>query len=122
MSNIFIDPNNGRIALKIEVGSLQVVGFAIMVLAPDGNSQLESHTGNSQEANPFIIPLKDPMMYKDCYLTGTFVITDPNGEGNKYLVLFSVMQNEADLIPVIALSGITTDKDVLRTGVFHVRQ
>jgi hypothetical protein len=122
LSDIFIDPKNGRIALKIEVGSLQPVSFAILVLAPDGNTELESHPGNSQDANPFTIPLKDPIMYKDCYLTGTFVITDPKGEGNKYLVLFSVVQDEANLTPVITLSGITTDKDVLRTGVFHVRE
>ena len=122
MSNIFIDPKDGRISLKIEVDSLQVVGFSILVLAPDGNTELESHSGNSQDANPFIIPLKDPIMYKDCYLTGTFVITDPNGAGNKYLVVFSVVQNDADLDPVITLSGLTTIKDVLRTGVFHVKE
>ena len=122
MSNIFIDPANGRIALKIKVDSLQVVGFNILVLAPDGNTELETHSGNSQDANPFIIPLKDPVMYKDCYLTGTFVITDPDGAGNIYNVIFSVVQNEADLAPVITLSGITTNKDVLRTGVFHVKE
>ena len=122
MSDIFIDPKNGRIALKIEVDSLQLVGFSILILAPDGNTELESHSGNSQDVNPFIIPLKDPIMYKDCYLTGTFGITDPNGKGNQYLVLFSVVQNDANLKPIITLSGITGDKDVLRTGVFHVRE
>jgi hypothetical protein len=122
MSDIFIDPAKGPISIKVEVNTLQVLSFEMMVLAPNGNDELEHYLGNSQTSNPFLISLNPPASYKDCYFATNFVIIDPLGAGNNYLVHYSVVQNGIDLIPVINISGVTTNGKILRTGLFHVKQ
>jgi hypothetical protein len=124
MSDVFIDPTKGPISIKIEVNSMQAVGYELIVYGADGSTDLQEHHPGNIGANQSIpIKLKKPASaYTSCYFTTTFVIVDPVGAGNHYSIDYFVIQDGDVLNPVIRIEGKTTAGKVVRFATFHLNE
>ena len=120
MADINFIPGKGSIGFQVEVTTPQVVGYQITVIDPDGNTELEHYVG-SQATNPYQVTLPKPAgSYDGCYISGTFVIIDPEGAGNNYNLNFSIRQGGYDLKPVQNIKGKTVDGKLPKTAIFHL--
>ena len=120
MTEIFVDPTKQSISVRVESQSLHIVGFEINVYAADGNTVLETFTGDTK-TNPFIKSLsKKPSDYAGGYISGTFKVIEPNGKDFTYTLEFSIVIEDAIIHPDNTLSGITRNGIAKVVSTFHL--
>jgi len=121
MSDITINPANGKLSVNIQVTTPQVVGYQTTVYAADGSTELEHYLSDSQSNNPYTVTLPNPpTSYQGCYISTTFSIIDPAGAGNNYNIDYSIQQQGASLNPVQHISGTSGAGKLNRIAIFHI--
>ena len=122
MADVVINPSQELLSIKVEVMSMQIVSYSIVILGSDGTTHVSELYGDSQSQNPQIFPLPGTSAdYLNCYVCGTFSLIDPVGAGNPFDIEMSVLQSQHMLAPVIAIKGTTSTGKITRYGYVKLR-
>jgi hypothetical protein len=122
MADVIINPSEEPLSIKVEVMSMQIVSYSIVILGSDGTAHLSEFYGDSQTENPKIFPLSGPSAdYLNCYVCGSFSLIDPVGAGNPFDIEMSILQSQQVLVPVIAIKGTTSTGKITRYGYVKLR-
>jgi hypothetical protein len=118
MPNIFIDPANGQLSIKIKVTTSQNVGYDFRAIDAQQNSIAEVKGNLGLNADQAINSLSAPVSnYINGFLSGVVIIDD---DGNDYAVVVSVMQNNVELTPSIQITGASSGSAVTKQPTFHI--
>lgn len=121
MADISISPRQGKLSVKIEVKSLQVVGYSGQLIGPDQKLAAE-FDGSLGATTDFSI---NSLGVSPDKCIGGFInviveIADPLGADQDYNIVISTLQEDVLLQPVISLTGKTTSESVTRFPQFHI--
>ena len=121
MADIFIDRIGGKLSVKIEVKSLQVVGYSGQLIGADHKvvAEFDGSLGSTTDSATNVIGI-DAASCIDGFINSIIEIADPIGADQNYDINISVFQDNLQLTPIISLTGTTTNNDVTRYPQFHI--
>jgi len=123
MADISISRGQDKLSVKIEVKSLQVVGYSGQLIGPNQNlaAEFDGNLGATTDSSINALGISPD----DCiggFINVIIVIADPLGADQNYDIVISVFQAGNLLLPIISLTGKTTSNEVTRFPQFHINE